>query len=188
MICSLGSIYIYYAYNCVLLLLSCFSRVRLCGTPWTSAYQVPPSMGLSRQEYWSGLPLPSPVTAQWYTNSTYCYGGKTPFNETWRQSTNPTKGTHAVDHSTAMTRASEGTGEERWMGKLQPRGLVGDLDSWRLSRQQDERGNQKQWWKQTHCQRTPTARKTYRTVFFQIFGKKSSMNPQRNHQRILNIN
>ena len=60
MICSLGSIYIYYAYNCVLLLLSCFSRVRLCGTPWTSAYQVPPSMGFSRQEYWSGLPLPSP--------------------------------------------------------------------------------------------------------------------------------
>ena len=97
---------------------------------------------------------------------TYCSGGKTPFNETWRQSTNPTKGTHAVDHSTAMTRASEGTGEERWMGKLQPRGLVGDLDSWRISRQQDEGGNQNQWWKQTHCQRTPTARKTYRTVLF----------------------
>ena len=46
-----------------LLLLSRFSRVRLCATPWTAAYQVPPFMGLSRQEYWSGLPLPSPVTA-----------------------------------------------------------------------------------------------------------------------------
>ena len=40
--------------------LSCFSRVWLCVTPWTAAYQAPPSMGFSRQEYWSGLPLPSP--------------------------------------------------------------------------------------------------------------------------------
>ena len=31
-------------------------------TPWTAAYQAPPSMGLSRQEYWSGVPLPSPVS------------------------------------------------------------------------------------------------------------------------------
>ena len=36
------------------------SRVRLFATPWTAAYQAPPSMGFSRQEYWSGLPLPSP--------------------------------------------------------------------------------------------------------------------------------
>ena len=43
-----------------LLLLSHFSHVRLCVTPWTAAYQAPPSMGFSRQEYWSGLPLPSP--------------------------------------------------------------------------------------------------------------------------------
>ena len=35
------------------------SRVRLFETPWTAAYQAPPSMGFSRQEYWSGLPLPS---------------------------------------------------------------------------------------------------------------------------------
>ena len=35
------------------------SRVRLLATPWTAAHQVPPSMGFSRQEYWSGLPLPS---------------------------------------------------------------------------------------------------------------------------------
>ena len=34
-------------------------RVRLFATPWTVAYQVPPSMGFSRQEYWSGVPLPS---------------------------------------------------------------------------------------------------------------------------------
>ena len=37
------------------------SRVRLFATPWTAAYQVPPSMEFSRQEYWSGLPFPSPV-------------------------------------------------------------------------------------------------------------------------------
>jgi len=37
------------------------SRVRLLATPWTAAHQVPPSMGFSRQEYWSGVPLPSPV-------------------------------------------------------------------------------------------------------------------------------
>ena len=36
------------------------SRVRLIATPWTAAYQAPPSLGFSRQEYWSGLPCPSP--------------------------------------------------------------------------------------------------------------------------------
>ena len=36
------------------------SRVRLLATPWTAAYQAPPSMGFPRQEYWSGVPLPSP--------------------------------------------------------------------------------------------------------------------------------
>ena len=36
------------------------SRVWLLVTPWTAAYQAPPSMGFSRQEYWSGVPLPSP--------------------------------------------------------------------------------------------------------------------------------
>ena len=36
------------------------SRVRLFATPWTVAHQAPLSMGFSRQEYWSGLPCPSP--------------------------------------------------------------------------------------------------------------------------------
>ena len=36
------------------------SHVRLFTTPWTVAYQAPPSLGLSRQEYWSGLPFPPP--------------------------------------------------------------------------------------------------------------------------------
>ena len=42
-------------------MLSHFSRVRLCATPWTAAHQAPPSLGFSRQEHWSGLPFPSPV-------------------------------------------------------------------------------------------------------------------------------
>ena len=37
------------------------SRVQLLGTPWTAAYQAPLSVGFSRQEYWSGVPLPSPL-------------------------------------------------------------------------------------------------------------------------------
>ena len=40
-----------------------FSYVRLFVTPWTVAYQAPPSIGFSRQEYWSGVPLPSPKTS-----------------------------------------------------------------------------------------------------------------------------
>ena len=47
----------------LLLLLSHFSRVRLCVTPWTAASQASPSMGFSRQQYWSGVPLPSPPPA-----------------------------------------------------------------------------------------------------------------------------
>ena len=44
-----------------LLLLSRFSRVRLCATPEMAAHQAPPSLGFSRQEHWSGLPFPSPM-------------------------------------------------------------------------------------------------------------------------------
>ena len=46
-----------------LLLLSCFSCVRLCATPQTAAHQAPPSLGFSRQVYWRGLPFPSPIHA-----------------------------------------------------------------------------------------------------------------------------
>ena len=44
----------------MLCVLSDFSHVRLCATLWTVALQTPLSMGFSRQEYWSGLPCPSP--------------------------------------------------------------------------------------------------------------------------------
>ena len=42
----------------------CYSVTKSClvSTPWTAALQAPPSMGFSRQEYWSGVPLPSPFS------------------------------------------------------------------------------------------------------------------------------
>ena len=45
----------------LLLLLSCFSHVRLCVTSQMAAHQAPLSLGFSRQEHWSGLPFPSPM-------------------------------------------------------------------------------------------------------------------------------
>ena len=42
-----------------------FSHIPLVATPWTATYQAPPSMGFSSQEYWSGVPLPSPRTLEW---------------------------------------------------------------------------------------------------------------------------
>ena len=45
----------------LLLLLSRFSHVRLCATPWMAAHQAPLSLGFSRQEHWSGLIFPSPI-------------------------------------------------------------------------------------------------------------------------------
>ena len=45
----------------LLLLLSCFSHVRLCATPEMAAHQAPLSLGFFRQEHWSGLPFPSPM-------------------------------------------------------------------------------------------------------------------------------
>ena len=48
------------------------SRVRLLATPWTAAYQAPPSMGFSRQEYWSGVPLPSPAKHRETINLSHC--------------------------------------------------------------------------------------------------------------------
>ena len=47
------------------------SRVRPSATPWTAAYQAPLSVGFSRQEYWSGMPLPSPQKVANATNKNY---------------------------------------------------------------------------------------------------------------------
>ena len=51
----------YYVWLQSALLLSHFSRLRLCVTPEMAADQAPPSLGFSRQEHWSGLPFPSPM-------------------------------------------------------------------------------------------------------------------------------
>ena len=49
------------------------SRVQPLATPWTAAYQAPLSMGFSRQEYWSGVPLPSPVLPSRFPANHKCY-------------------------------------------------------------------------------------------------------------------
>ena len=59
-------------------LLSC---IQLFATPWTAAYQAPPSMGFSRQEYWSGVPLPSPQVGKWcdvFGGLPACFSGPLP--------------------------------------------------------------------------------------------------------------
>ena len=50
------------------------SRVRLSEIPWTAAYQAPPTMGFSRQEYWSGVPLPSPTYGFKHRNGPLAWG------------------------------------------------------------------------------------------------------------------
>ena len=49
------------------------SRVRPSATPWTAAFQAPPSMGFSRQEYWSGVPLPPPMYTIYLPTFTYSH-------------------------------------------------------------------------------------------------------------------
>ena len=50
------------------------NRVWLLATPWTAAHQAPPSMGFSRQEYWSGVPLPSPRSYEVLRKSHWLHG------------------------------------------------------------------------------------------------------------------
>ena len=49
-------------YIIYIVIVKSLSRVRLFATSWTVANQAPPSMGFSRQEYWSGLTFPSPIS------------------------------------------------------------------------------------------------------------------------------
>ena len=56
------------------------SRVRLLATPWTVAYQAPPSLGFSRQEHWSGVPLTSPERHWVMSNSLPPHGLYRPWN------------------------------------------------------------------------------------------------------------
>ena len=60
------------------------SHVRLSATPWTAAHQAPPSMGFSRQKYWTGMPLPSPIYTllgiKYITNKSLRIAQETLFN------------------------------------------------------------------------------------------------------------
>ena len=60
-----------YGNHCAAAAAKSLSHVQLFVTPWTAAHQAPPSMGFSKQEYWSGLPLPSPnhCAGKLFTNS-----------------------------------------------------------------------------------------------------------------------
>ena len=66
------------------------SHVRLFATPWTVAHQAPPSMGFSRQEYWSGLPFPFSRRSSWSRDWTWvsCTAGRFPI--TWATGEAPT--------------------------------------------------------------------------------------------------
>ena len=59
--------------------LKSLSRVQLLATPWTAAYQAPPSMGFSRQKYWSGVPLPS----LWITTNCGKFWKRWEYQTTW---------------------------------------------------------------------------------------------------------
>ena len=58
------------------------SHVRLFGTPWTAAYQAPPTVGFSRQEYWSGVPWPSPKVSH-INHLFWSCGLKSPLDLSW---------------------------------------------------------------------------------------------------------
>ena len=58
-----------------------FSRVRLCATPWTAVHQAPLSTGFSRQEFWSGLPFPSPGSLLGSGYKTETGSNRNPFSD-----------------------------------------------------------------------------------------------------------
>ena len=85
------------------------SRVQLLVTPWTAAYQAPLPMGFSRQEYWSGVPLPSPIRFidvnnyyQSYYSLSHIYQNKIPTHKQSLPYTYP----HNVSHSLTLTLCS----------------------------------------------------------------------------------
>ena len=71
----------------MLLLLSSFSHVWLCATPQTAAHQAPLSLGFSRQEYWSGLPFPSPM----HESEKWKWSRSVMSNSSWPHGLQPTR-------------------------------------------------------------------------------------------------
>ena len=86
-------LHIVYFFPMLLLLLSRFSRVRLCGTPQTAAHQVPPSLGFSRQEQWSGLPFPSPM----HESEKWKWSRSVVSDSSWSHGLQPTRLFHPWD-------------------------------------------------------------------------------------------
>ena len=76
--------------NPLLLLLSHFSRVRLCAAPQMAAHQAPPSLGFSRQEHWSGLPFPSPM----HESEKWKWSRSVVSNPQWPHGLQPTRVLH----------------------------------------------------------------------------------------------
>ena len=74
-------------YLLLLLLLSRFSRVQLCATPYMAAHQAPPSLGFSRQEHWSGLPFPSPM----HENEEWKWSRSVMSDSSWPHGLQPTR-------------------------------------------------------------------------------------------------
>ena len=87
------------------------SRGWLLATPWTEAYQAPPSMGFSRQEYWSGVPLPSPYvllkshsSLMWMKNWKQCVcSAKENFPDVCTQQANGSPSHHLPNGSQRLT-------------------------------------------------------------------------------------
>ena len=77
------------------------SHVQLFTTPWTAAYQAPPSMGFSRQEHWSGLPSPCPLVY-----STRCKYDEDRIFVWFFPAASP-----SLDHASGMVGAQKGTAE-----------------------------------------------------------------------------
>ena len=82
------------------------TRVQLLVTPWTAAYQAPPSMGFSRQESWSGLPLPSLNPRRKYYNSIWAQ--MSPRAESWHYQTNSGSPSWSVNSPTDMSKRKAG--------------------------------------------------------------------------------
>ena len=74
----------YRGWSWLLLLLSHFSRVQLCATPQTAAHQAPLSLEFSRQEYWSGLPFPSPRLFSHKALSEIIHSPSINYERSWR--------------------------------------------------------------------------------------------------------
>ena len=97
--------------------LKSLSCARLLATPWTAAYQAPPSLGFSRQEYWSGVPLPSPVIHSRGSQSVVKgLGGQSHFRNNLSSHLPPPRSLTSADAEAARPVRSQQTDREAGMG------------------------------------------------------------------------